>query len=98
MENYRKEDLLMNEPINFAALIEVLGSDNVELIKKEIARLLLEKIENDLNPDGEYLVHPVDLEGIVQEILAEIRAEVKEIIKARVMKQMEGKLESLLVS
>lgn len=69
---------------NLSALSGLLGEDNVEDIKKRIADIIVESVEDDISyyKKQTYVFYPPDyIEGVAKEALEEVEKKIKKMYK-----------------
>ena len=58
---------------NLSALDSLIGADNVNVVKKKIGELLLDRVRQDLDCHDEYLFYPRDYEDTIYEAFEKIQ-------------------------
>lgn len=86
------EERITNE-IKDGVLIEFLGADNVERMKKEITDAIIKQVINDLHESYEYIISPDDIvddfyKDIIREAEDKIRPEVEKVLYERTMAKL----------
>ena len=86
------EERITNK-IKDGALIEFLGADNVERMKKEITDAIIKQVINDLHESYEYIISPDDIvddfyKDIIREAEDKIRPEVEKVLYERTMAKL----------
>ena len=71
------------EKIN--GLISLLGEENVEELKKNLVRLILEQAERDLKEYNEYLLYPPSMHGIIKDAMESTDKKVSKMYKDAVI-------------
>lgn len=66
-------------------LMEFLGAENVDRLKKEVTDAIIQQVIKDLNDSYEYIISPDD---IVQDIIDDIMDSVKNNIRPKVEKML----------
>lgn len=66
-------------------LMEFLGAENVDRLKKEVTDAIIQQVIKDLNDSYEYIIRPDD---IVQDIIDDIMDSVKNNIRPKVEKML----------
>lgn len=66
-------------------LMDFLGAENVERLKKEITDAIIQQVINDLHDSYDYIISPDD---IVQDIVDEIMDNAKKTIQPKVEKAL----------
>lgn len=66
-------------------LISLLGEENVEELKKGLARLILEQAETDLKSYSEYLLYPPDMRNIIKDAMESTDKKVSKMYKDAVI-------------
>ena len=56
-----------------SALDNLIGADNVDVVKKKIGDLLIDRVRQDLDCHGEYLFYPGDYEDTIHEAFEKIQ-------------------------
>lgn len=79
-------------------LVEFLGATRTEKLKDQVAEMILEKIDDDLQEtiSRDYLIEFDDIRGIVESAVAEVKEEVKKKVYAKYMEHVEESLDVLL--
>ena len=86
------EERITNK-IKDGVLIEFLGTDNVERMKKEITDAIIKQVINDLHESYEYIISPDDIvddfyKDIIREAEDKIRPEVEKVLYERTMAKL----------
>ena len=86
------EERITNK-IKEGVLIEFLGADNVERMKKEITDAIIKQVINDLHESYEYIISPDDIvddfyKDIIREAEDKIRPEVEKVLYERTMAKL----------
>ena len=86
------EERITNK-IKDGVLIEFLGADNVERMKKEITDAIIKQVINDLHESYEYIISPDDIvddfyKDIIREAEDKIRPEVEKVLYERTMAKL----------
>ena len=86
------EERITNK-IKDGVLIEFLGADNVERMKKEITDVIIKQVINDLHESYEYIISPDDIvddfyKDIIREAEDKIRPEVEKVLYERTMAKL----------
>lgn len=68
----------MNIPID--KLTDLLGTENTEALKKRIAYMIGDRIQEDLEQYDKYIFYPPDYQGFFDECFEEAKTMVKEAI------------------
>ncbi len=70
---------------NLKAVIEVLGEDNAERLKKSIVDIILGQIQSDLEDYSLYILDPEDVQEFVDECKQEAFNRIKEDVVSDMM-------------
>ena len=86
------EERITNK-IKDGVLIEFLGADNVERMKKEITDAIIKQVINDLHESYEYIIRPDEIvddfyKDIIREAEDKIRPEVEKVLYERTMAKL----------
>lgn len=78
------EDRIANN-VNDSVLMEFLGAENVERLKKEITDAIIQQVIKDLSDSCDYIISPDD---IVEDIVNDVMESVKNKIRPEVEKKL----------
>lgn len=67
------------------AIVELLGDDNIESIKKRIADIIVRRVEDDLDSYGCYLIYPPDIQETVSDAYESVYKKVKKMYQTAVV-------------
>ena len=74
----KAEERIINAIGNNGVLMQFLGADNVERLKKEITDAIIQQVIDDLHDYHEYIICPDDIaEDITKDIMESVRKEIK---------------------
>ena len=74
-------------------LLQFLGEENIEDMKKRIVDVIVEQVRNDMQDYREYLIDPDDIvEILIDETVKEVHANVKDKLEKVVMERAMNKL------
>ena len=73
-------------------ITRLLGEENANKIKDKITEMLIERVQEDLNEMGVYLV---DFESLFDEVIDEVRTDLKNKIAQKYMEKAEEKFSEL---
>lgn len=71
---------------NLKAVIEVLGEDNAERLKKSIVDIILGQIQSDFENYSLYILDPKDIQKFIDECKQEAFNRIKEDVVSDMMK------------
>ena len=66
---------------NLSALINLLGEENIEDLKKRIVDILVVRVENDLEDCAEWLLYPPDFTEVVNEAFESTQKKIEKMYK-----------------
>lgn len=66
-------------------LISLLGEENIEELKKQITRLIIEKVESDMDDYDRYLLYPPDMRETIKETMESVDKKVAKMYKDAVI-------------
>lgn len=75
------------------ALINFLGAENVEDLKKRIVDLIVNQVENDLQSYSEYLISPDDIvevltDNIIEKVETNVRSKLEKVVYERALEKL----------
>lgn len=70
-------------------IMELLGEQNIEKLKKDICELIKDKFWEDIDSGDEYWVTAEDFVDLIDEIKAEIKLEVKQKILKKLVNDID---------
>lgn len=65
--------------------IELLGEENIKDLKKKICGLILERVRDDLDDYGRYLLYPPDMDDMINDTYQMVRKKVEKMYKDAVI-------------
>ena len=68
-----------------AKLVELLGEENTEELKKKIAQLIVERVEDDMRDYDRYLLYPPDMRDMIKEAMESVEKKVAKMYKDAVI-------------
>lgn len=83
------EERITNQVKDNGVLMEFLGAENVERLKKEITDAIIQQVIDDLHNSCEYIISPDD---IVDDIYEDVIEAAKEKIRPEVEKKLYEKI------
>lgn len=66
-------------------LVELLGEENAEELKKKIAQLIVERVEDDMRDYDRYLLYPPDMRDMIKETMESVEKKVAKMYKDAVI-------------
>ena len=66
-------------------LVELLGEENAEELKKKIAEVIVERVEDDMRDYGQYLLYPPDISDMIKETIESVEKKVGKMYKDAVI-------------
>lgn len=66
-------------------LISLLGEENVEELKKKIAQVIVERVEDDMRDYDRYLLYPPDMRDMIKETMESVKTKVAKMYKDAVI-------------
>ena len=66
-------------------LVELLGEENVEELKKKIAQLIVDRVEDDMRDYDRYLLYPPDMRGMIKDAMESVDKKVAKMYKDAVI-------------
>ena len=69
------------------AIVELLGEQNVNVLKSEIKDIIIDRIREDLEQCNEYILIPGNLQRVVDEIIEECKQEIKPMIREKLFEK-----------
>ena len=66
-------------------LVELLGEENAEELKKKIAQVIVERVEDDMRDYDQYLLYPPDMSDMIKETMASVDKKVAKMYKDAVI-------------
>ena len=74
----------ISEITKHTILMDFLGAENVEDLKKRIVDVIVKEVDHELESSYDYILN---LDAIVQEITDEVQEELKPIVKEKVLEK-----------
>lgn len=65
--------------------VQLLGEENIENLKKRICNLIVERVKNDLDDYGQYLLYPPDMDDMIKDTFRMTRKKVEKMYKDAVI-------------
>ena len=62
-------------------LINLLGEENIEELKKKIAEIIVERVEDDMRDYDRYLLYPPDMRDMIKEAMESVEKKVAKMYK-----------------
>ena len=66
-------------------LISLLGEENIEELKKQITRVIIERVESDMDDYDRYLLYPPDMRETIKETMESVDKKVAKMYKDAVI-------------
>jgi len=66
-------------------LVELLGEENAEELKKKIAEIIVERVEDDMRDYDRYLLYPPDMRDMIKETMESVEKKVAKMYKDAVI-------------
>ena len=66
-------------------VIQLLGEENIENLKKRICNLILERVEADLDDYGRYLLYPPDMDDMIDDTYQMVHKKIEKMYKDAVI-------------
>ena len=66
---------------NLCALSSLLGKENVDVVKKRIGDLIVDRIKDDINHYDCYLFYPPDYKGVIEEAFEQVEKKILKMYK-----------------
>lgn len=71
-------------------LVELLGEENAEELKKKIAQVIVERVEDDMRDYDQYLLYPPDMRDMIKETMESVEKKVAKMYKDAVIEVNQG--------
>lgn len=66
-------------------LINLLGEENIEELKKKIAEIIVERVEDDMRDYDKYLLYPPDMRDMIKEAMESVDKKLSKMYKDAVI-------------
>lgn len=65
--------------------VQLLGEENIENLKKRICNLILERVKDDLDDYGRYLLYPPDMDDMIDDTYQMVHKKIEKMYKDAVI-------------
>jgi ferritin len=76
-------------------LISLLGEENIEELKKQITRVIIERVESDMDDYDRYLLYPPDMRETIKETMESVDKKVAKMYKDAIIEINEDYIEKM---